>query len=227
MRRNLAMAAAAFFLFLSAAAPSPATPDGRSGRGPGEFRLLLLVCNLWGANYNLIRDVMELQGWTIRVAGVTDTVTACPWSAQLGSTPMPVDLKVDELSDLSGYDALMVMPASSGSGDSHRQLLDSPEALALVSRAVEEGLLVGAFCGGVRVLAAADVIQGRRVTGHTSYLQEYLDAGAIWAGQPVPPVVDGNILTCTRGQYYSRQVVERMAVAIDSLRAVRRAAAGR
>ena len=63
-----------------------------------------------------------------------------------------------------------------------------------------EGLLVGALCGGTRVLAAADVINGVTVTGHPLYSQEYVDAGANYVEGPVPPVVDGNILTSRRNQ---------------------------
>ena len=99
--------------------------------------------------------------------------------------------------------------------------LASPEALALVSQAVEDSLLVVAFCGGTRVLAAAQAIGGVRVTGHPDFLQEYLDAGAIWAGDTVPPVLDGNILTSRRGQYYSQQICEVMRTAVDSLRVLR------
>jgi putative intracellular protease/amidase len=105
------------------------------------------------------------------------------------------------------------------SGGSHSQLLGSTEALDLVSLAAGEGLLVVAFCGGTRVLAAADVIDGVSVTGNPDYQAEYVAAGGIWAGADVPPVLDGNILTTRRGQYYSYQICEIMRTALDSIRA--------
>jgi putative intracellular protease/amidase len=180
--------------------------------GSGEIEALLLMCNSYGANYNLVRDVMELYGWNLTTVGVTATVTPCYWGG-----PITVDSLVTEISDVSQYDCLVVMPATAAYG--HQQLIDSPDALALVSDAASQGVLVVAFCSGTRVLAAADVLNGVEVTGHPDYLQDYLDAGAIWAGGDVPPVLDGNILTTRRGQYYSPQVCEIMRTAIDSLRA--------
>ncbi len=73
-----------------------------------------------------------------------------------------------------------------------------------------------AFCGGVRVLAAADVIAGRLVTGHDLYVDEYEAAGATWVGDDVPPVVDGTIITTVRGQYHSVQICEVIAEVIES-----------
>jgi len=83
------------------------------------------------------------------------------------------------------------------------QLVSIPLAIVVI-------LLVGAFCGGTRVLAAADVIQGVMVTGHPLYQQEYINAGGIPVGMgtATAPVLDGNILTCRRGQYYAYQVCD-------------------
>ncbi len=195
--------------------PPTAAPAARD-RVPGEVNVLLLVCSQYGANTNLLRDQMELLGWNITVTGIAPTVSRCTWGG-----PMTVDKLIGEISDITAYDILAIMPARAYSGTSHAQLLNSPAALAFVAQAADSGLLVCAFCGGTRVLAAAGLLQGVRVTGHPNYLQEYLDAGAIWMGQPVPPVLDGNILTSTRGQYYCHQVVDLMASAVDSIRTTR------
>ena len=77
------------------------------------------------------------------------------------------------------------------------------------------------MCGGTRVLAAAGILDGVTVTGHLLYKQEVIDAGAIWAGDVVPPVVDGNILTTRRGQYYRTQIGEALRRMLDDNRAVR------
>jgi len=213
VKRAIAAVLLVGFLF---AVPSsvPLEAAGPSSAGSGQVKALLVVNNTYGANYNLLRDVMDLYGWQTTVVGVTPTVTQCFYGG-----PITVDLLVTDLADVSPYDCLIIMPAKST--DSHRQLLASPEALALVGQAVEESLLVVAFCGGTRVLAAAQVIDGVRVTGNPDFLQEYLDAGAIWAGDTVPPVLDGNILTTRRGQYYSHQICEVMRTAVDSLRVLR------
>jgi putative intracellular protease/amidase len=182
--------------------------------GSGQVKALLLVSAPYGGNYNLLRDVMDIFGWETSTVGVASTVNACFYGG-----PMAVDSLVGQITDVRKYDCLIVMPAKKA--DSHRQLLDSPEALALVREAALDTLLVAAFCGGTRVLAAADVIEGVRVTGAPEFMQEYIDSGAIWAGDAVPPVLDGNILTSRRGQYYCYDVVELMRTAIDSLRTLR------
>ena len=191
-----------------------ASADTSTSGGSGEIEALLLVCNAYGANYNLVRDVMELYGWNLTTTGVTASVAPCFYGG-----PIIVDALVSEITDVSQYDALVVMPAKSTFG--HQQLIDSPEALTLVGNAAAQGVLVVAFCSGTRVLAAADVIDGVSVTGHPDYLQDYLNAGAVWAGDDVPPHLDGNILTTRRGQYYSPQVCDVMRTAIDSLRAAK------
>jgi putative intracellular protease/amidase len=179
----------------------------------GAVKVLMLMCDHYGANYNWVRDVQETYGWEVTTVALAETVAVC----YIGG-PLIADTLVSEISDVSQFDCLAVMPAQGGS---HAQLINSPGALALVSQADSAGLLLVAFCGGTRVLAAADVIEGHRVTGKPAYLQEYLDAGAIWAGEPVPPVLDGNILTSTRNQTNAWRVCELMRGAIDSLRAAR------
>jgi putative intracellular protease/amidase len=129
-----------------------------------------------------------------------------------------VDTLVTEITDLSLFDCLVIMQARGYSGNSHAQLLASPEAIALVSDAAASGMLVAAFCGGARVLAAADVISGLTVTGHPLYQQEYVDAGATYVEGPGPPIVDGNILTSRRGQYYCYRICEVMRRTIDDIR---------
>jgi putative intracellular protease/amidase len=183
--------------------------------GNGEIEILVLLCAPYGANYNLVRDVMELYGWNVTTTAVNPTVGTCYYGGAI-----TVDTLVSEITDVSHYDCLVIMPSRNAvSGGSHSQLLGSPEALDLVSQATQEGLLVASFCGGTRVLAAADVIDGVMVTGTPDYLSEYTAAGGIWAGAEVPPVLDGNILTTRRGQYYSHRVCEIMRTAVDSIRA--------
>ncbi|MGD9140912.1 MAG: DJ-1/PfpI family protein [bacterium] len=187
--------------------------------GSGEVRALIMLTRFYGGNTNLIRDAMEFYGWNFTYTGLDSVVENCFYGE-----PKAVDVLIGDITDLSGYDVLAIMPGNSGApGGSHGQLLASPEAVSLVSQAAQEGLLVMAFCGGVRVLAAADVINGIHVTGKAAYLQEYLDAGAIWAGEPSPPIRDGNILTSVRNQLHSTRVIEISRTAVDSLRAARAA----
>lgn len=189
------------------------------GAGSGEVRALIMLTHLYGGNTNLIRDVMEFHGWNFTYAGVDSVVENCFYGG-----PKAVDVLIGDVTDLSGYDVLAIMPGNAGApGGSHGQLLASSAAVNLVSQAVQEGLLVIAFCGGVRVLAAANVLNGIHVTGKSAYLQEYLDAGAIWVGEPAPPIRDRNIVTCVRNQLHSSRVIEISRAAVDSLRAARAA----
>lgn len=187
---------------------------GSTAHAEGEIEALLLMCHQYGANYNLIRDVMEEYGWNVTTVALSPTVVPCYWGGSL-----TVDLLLSDVEDITAYDCLAVMPARASTGSSHYQLMGNPDVQALIQGAVAHDLLVAAFCGGTRVLADANVLQGVHVTGHTLYIDEYEAAGAIFVGNPVPPVLDGNILTCVRGQYYARQVVDVMAGAIDSLHA--------
>lgn len=172
--------------------------------GPGEIRILMLFGDNVGGFHYFVSDVWEHCGWRLTSAGMQSTLSPC----NVG-VPFNVDTLVTEISDLSGYDCLAIMQSFSWEG-SHNDILASPEALALVQQAVAESLLVVASCGGVRVLAAADVIDGVTVTGFPAYYNEYINAGAVWAGPSVPPVLDGNILTCNTGRYYCHQIAEVM-----------------
>ena len=221
MRRGLFIVPAVILLAVlgSARAPRSGTPPVQASRS-GEMRVLMLVCRDYGANYNLIRDAMELRGWQVTVATTRASCRPCPFSEALGATAMTGDLLIDDLPDVTQYDILAIMPATATTGTSHQQMLDSPAALQLVASAAAGDLVVAAFCGGTRVLAAADVIQGRRVTGHPTYQAEYIAAGAEFV-ETTPPLLDGNILTSRRGQYYCHQVCDVMAAAVDSIRAAR------
>jgi putative intracellular protease/amidase len=206
-------------VILGAIVLTPATLPGagRATQGASdEVKVLVLMSNLHGAYYSDVRDQMELYGWDFTFAGVTASVSNCSWGQ-----PFSVDTLVSEITDVSGYDCLLIAQSQAYRGFANQQLLASSEALDLVRQAVEDSLLVVAICGGTRVLAAADVIEGKQVTGYATYSQEYIDAGAVWLGDTVPPVLDGNILTSSKGHYYSHQICEAMRSAVDSLRVVR------
>jgi putative intracellular protease/amidase len=179
----------------------------------GVVKVLMLMCDSFGTNYNWSRDVQETYGWDVTTAALTPVVTNCFYGG-----PLTADTLISEINDVSQFDCVAVMTAQ---GSHHSQLMGSPDALDLVARADSAGLLLVGFCGGTRVLAAAGVVEGHRVTGANAFVQEYLDAGAIWAGEPVPPVLDGNILTSTRNQTNAWRACEIMRTAIDSLRAAR------
>jgi putative intracellular protease/amidase len=202
LMRTIPLLAVCVVLLLLISLPRPVSAP-RSG--PGEIRILMMMGDGVGGYHYFTRDVWEQHGWDLTSAGLQPTLNPCT----LG-VPFNVDTLITEITNLSGYDCLAIMQTIAWNGNSHSDLLASPEALALVQQAVSESLLVVASCGAVRVLAAADVIDGLVVTGYAAYSQEYIDAGAVWAGDQVPPILDGNILTSAHGRYYCHQIAETM-----------------
>lgn len=207
---------AAWLAALPMALPVSAEPGPRVQDASDQVKVLVLMSNLKGAYFSYLRDQMELYGWDMVFVGVTPTVSQCTWGL-----PFDVDTLVSEIADVSPFDCLLLGQSQAYAGHAYEQLLASPEALDLVRHAVQDSLLVVSVCAGTRVLAAADLIAGKRVTGYAQYSQEYLDAGAVYLGDNLPPVLDGNILTCSKGHYYSHQIAEAMRAAVDSLRVVR------
>lgn len=179
---------------------------------------LVLLANNFGANSFIIRDKLEEFGWELTLTGLTQTVQPCPsYAVQLGAQPLIVDVLIQDIENVGEYDCLIIAPASVYAGNPFSDVLASEEALDLVAAAVQENLAVAAWCAGVRVLAAADVIDGRNVTGHQAYQAEYEAAGATYLGPGLPPVTDGPIVTCTRGQYYNIQNCDALAEVTEAI----------
>ena len=188
-----------------------------------EIRALFLVGKNYGLNYFLMRDAIDLFGWRVVHTGVLDSITACPpVSKQLGVQPIIPDIPLLGISSLDEYDCLVIPPAAGNFNpvpDSFEDLLNSPEALGLVRKAVEKGLPVFAICSGSRVLAAADVVSGKKMVGSPRFLEEYKAAGAVYLGNERndhPPVIDGNIITGTRGQYYNLANCQAIASVVEN-----------
>ncbi len=188
----------------------PAEADG--------VEVLLVLSQNYGANTFLYQDLFEQYGWHVTVAGVADLITACPSIAdKLDVPPVTPDVSLLEVDDISRYDVVAVMPASASFSDEpHADLLNHAQVMSLVSKAVEDGLVVAAWCAGSRVLAAADVLRGKSVVGSPKFEHEYVEAGAAFLGNDNPPVVDGNLVTAVRGMYYSVQNSMAVATALEA-----------
>jgi len=89
------------------------------------------------------------------------------------------------------YD-LLVLPG----GKAPQALRAHPAALAVVKRFFDAGKPVAAICHGPEVLAAAGVLNGRKVTSHTALAAQLAQAGALYQDSEV--VVDGNLVTSRR-----------------------------
>ncbi|MBU0495152.1 MAG: DJ-1/PfpI family protein [Chloroflexi bacterium] len=132
---------------------------------------------------------------------------------------MTADALISTIADIDGYDILALAPAKGQSNpDAYGDLLESPQALALVSAAAEKGLVIYAPCAGVRVLAAAGVIDGKRVLGEPKFEDEYVAAGATYVGGTPKPMIDGNIVTVRRSLFYHAQNSEAVERALAAVR---------
>jgi hypothetical protein len=180
---------------------------------PDLVNVLLLPGYQLGANWDInnstynIREQLEGFGWNITTAWILPAVPRCAYSISVGLDYYPSDLLVTEVENITDYDVLCLLPNASFS----QYLYDySPEAVALVREAADSGLIVAAWCKAVRILAAADVIDGLQVTGHADMQAAYEAAGATYMGSNHPPIVQGNIVTSVRSNYYRTEMCEAM-----------------
>lgn len=203
-----------FVLLLSTCHPGKRSPETDS------INILLLTGKNYGLNTFLMQDVFDAYGWNIVTSGVEDSITACPPVAdQMGIHPILPDRLVGDIDDISAFDGI-VIPPSSGNfypvPDPFMDLTENAEALQLISQAVASDIPVFAMCSGVRVLVEAGVVQGRQVTGAARFQEEYENAGARYMGQDHPPVIDGSVITASRGQFNNVSNCQAIAAAIES-----------
>jgi putative intracellular protease/amidase len=104
--------------------------------------------------------------------------------------------------------------------NAYNDLRNSPRFCKLVHDADSAGLVISASCAGVRVLAAAGILNGRTVTGRTGpnnlYANEYIAAGANFVGEGARPVTHNNLVTTTRGQFYQIENFEAVLAAVNA-----------
>jgi len=183
---------------------------------PNDVNVLLLMDNDYGANFNYndgnpsILQHLEQYRWNVTVAALSDSIFPCDYAMAVGCSPFPVNRIFTAIPDITDYDCISIMP-----GAAHASLLADQNTLDLISLAVDEELVVSGWCRAVRILAAADVIDGRDVVGNADYQAEYEAAGATYLGNDHPPVIDGNIVTSVRSRFYRTETCEAIAEAID------------
>ncbi|MGA9362978.1 MAG: DJ-1/PfpI family protein [Bacteroidota bacterium] len=93
--------------------------------------------------------------------------------------------------DESKYDALMIT-----GGRSPEYLRMNPRVIQLVRHFADTNKPIAAICHGPQILAAANVIKGKRVSSYPTCAAEVKLAGAEYAEIPIDgAVVDGNLVT--------------------------------
>jgi len=170
-------------------------------------KVLVLLPHNFGANFCLFMEVFEQMGFEVTITGLTTVVQPCAsYAAVHGVQPVTVEFLTSEITDVSIYDCVAVMSSTQyGGNDPCADIMNDIYSLLIVYTAEEQNKAIWATCSGVRMLAAAGVIEGCNVTGAAAFSNEYTYAGANFVGGQLPPVVDGNIITTTRGQYYMHQ----------------------
>ncbi len=101
-----------------------------------------------------------------------------------------LNFSFDEV-DTAKYDGLMI-----AGGRAPEYLRLNPRVIEIVQQIVAAGKPVAAVCHGAQLLAAADVIQGRKISAYPACAPEVKLAGAQYAEIPVDQAVtDGQFVT--------------------------------
>ena len=153
------------------------------------IQVLAIIDDNYGANAPEIIDRLEGYGWIVTIAGLEETVISCNF---YGNTPQDTDVLIPNIDNVTSYDVVTVLP-----GLTHVNLMNNQDALDLIKEASDAGVVICGWCKAVRVLAQADILDGKNVTGDAGFINEYEAAGATYVGF-VLPVIDGNLVTCVR-----------------------------
>lgn len=106
--------------------------------------------------------------------------------------------------DEQQYDALLI---AGGRAPEYIRLED--RVILIVRHFAEAGKPIAAVCHGAQVLAAADVIEGRRISAYPACAPDVRLAGAEYADIPVDSaIVDGNFVTAPAWPAHPRWLAE-------------------
>lgn len=101
--------------------------------------------------------------------------------------PIKADASIHDVS-AADFDGVVV---PGGFAPDHMRM--EPKMAVFVKDIHDAGKLTAAVCHGGWILASADIVKGRQMTGYTPIRVDVENAGATWVDEPV--VTDGNIIT--------------------------------
>jgi len=134
------------------------------------------------------RKALEAAGVTVSLASIKrDPIQGMKQDINQAETATP-DLTLDEV-EVDDYDAL-VLPGGVANPD---KLRVEAKAVQIVQDFMDEDKIVAAICHAPWLLAEADVIDGRRLTGFESIRTDLENAGGEVVDEEV--VVDDNLIT--------------------------------
>jgi putative intracellular protease/amidase len=202
---------------------------------PSEnIQILLITDDNYGSSYisgnekvKSIKQQFEEFGWNITIAAMKDTIMPCEWNEKtFGAKPIIVARKISEIKDPGEFDAVIILP-----GRGFSNLVNNSDFLNFIKKANNEGIIIAAWCRGVRLLAAADIIRDKNIIGHYDYFEEYKAAGANYIEysfkfedgkklftNATPPIRDGNIITTIRSLYHRNEMCSLIQKAIQEYR---------
>ena len=135
------------------------------------------------------RRALEAAGATVTLASIrTDPIQGMKGDIDKAEMATP-DLTLDEV-DVDDFDAL-VLPGGVANPD---KLRIEARAVEIVQDFMDDEKIVAAICHAPWLLAEADVIDGRRVTGFESIRTDLENAGADVVGDE-EVVIDDNLIT--------------------------------
>jgi len=175
-------------------------------------------------NIPSIKQQFEDFEWNIAIAGISDTISPCPWGeSTFNIEPLIVSTKINEINSITDFDAVVILP-----GRDFSRLINDNTTLNLLKEANNNGMVIAAWCRGVRLLTAADIIRGKNVIGHFDYFEDYKAAGANYIeysfkwenGNKIfenvtPPIRDRNIITTVRSLYYRNEMCQLIKEAVE------------
>ena len=148
----------------------------------GVHGIILIANGFDNSELEAVENFMEQYGADIDIVGPTATVTS-----SLGAI-VDTDFLIDGFTNFSDYNFLYIP-----GGNSPETLVGMPNALTFVVNAYNEGLIMAAMCYGPWVLAAADIISGRNISGNIGIESHITGAGANYI--PTGIVFDGPFVT--------------------------------
>ncbi len=134
------------------------------------------------------------------------------WKDKDWGDSVSVDKTVDDITDCSGYDALL-LPGGQMNPDILRM---NKRAIEIVGEFGKAGKPIAAICHAPWLLAEADLVQGKTVTAWPSIRTDLSNAGANVVDQEV--AVDGNLITSRKPDdipAFNKTLLEQLGVSAE------------
>ncbi|UYP44957.1 hypothetical protein NEF87_001242 [Candidatus Lokiarchaeum ossiferum] len=162
------------------------------------YKILFIMDENYGGNCKYIIEIFENYGWEVTTTATKKTIIGCSYVSFKEFTVNKTLRTVNFLD----YDCISILP-----GKDHENLNKSESFLDKIQDAVYSGIIVSAWCRAVLLLARANVIRGRTVTGNDADKDILIAAGATFKSY-CPPIRDNNVITSVRSKYYRQETCD-------------------